>query len=553
MADTEVPRERLLEAEIEWLRSQLAEPTAVMAAIRNGEVDAFVVSEKLGEKIYALRSADPPYRLMVEGMGEGAATVAADGTILYANPRLAEIVGTPAEALRGSSFRDFVEPDDGTAFDALLAENGAGHGEISLRRRDGRGVSAQLAVNRFHDDVVSGYCVIVTDLTEQKLHASIAASERSWREANRRKDEFLATLAHELRVPLAAIGNAIDILNRLGGSEPRVKWARGIISRQVRHLARMVDDLLDVSRIVNGKIELARETVDLRSLISGVVDYYRPLIEEQKRRFVVSLPETSLPVEGDSTRIGQIAANLLQNALKFTRENGTISVDLAARSGRAVLQVRDDGVGIPAEMLDRVFDLFTQAGAESGRGAQGGLGIGLTLVRRMVELHGGTVEVRSAGPDRGSEFVVSLPLSGEPGATARPAPAGAPGQAEICRKVLIVEDHRDTAEGLAVLLRMQGHEVITAYDGVAAFSRCEDFRPDTVLLDIGLPEMDGYEVGRRIRERLGKDVLIVALTGFGQEEDRRLSAEAGIDHHLLKPVRSDVLAELLQRGRETAS
>jgi PAS domain S-box-containing protein len=552
MADTEVPREQLLEAEIEWLRSQLAEPTAVMAAIRNGEVDAFVVSEKFGEKIYALKSADPPYRLMVEGMGEGAATVAADGTILYANPRLAEIVGTPAEVLRGSSFRDFVDPNEGAAFDALLAGTGRRHGEISLRRRDGRGVSAQLAVNRFRDDEVSGYCFIVTDLTEQKLLASIAASEESWREANRRKDEFLATLAHELRVPLAAIGNAIDILNRLGPQEPRSKWARGIISRQVRHLARMVDDLLDVSRIVNGKIELTRETVDLRSLISGVADYYRPLFEEQRRRFVVSLPETSLPIEGDSTRIGQIVANLLQNALKFTRENGTISVDLAVRSGRADLRVRDDGVGIPPEMLDRVFDLFTQAGGES-RGTQGGLGIGLTLVRRMVELHGGTVEARSEGADRGSEFVVSLPLSGEPGGTARLATAGAPGQAEICRRVLIVEDHRDTAEGLAVLLRMQGHEVVTAYDGTAAFSCCEEFRPDTVLLDIGLPEMDGYEVGRRIRESLGRDVLIIALTGFGQEEDRRLSAEAGIDHHLLKPVRSDVLAELLHRRRKTAS
>ncbi|HSD72166.1 MAG TPA: ATP-binding protein, partial [Thermoanaerobaculia bacterium] len=347
--------------------------------------------------------------------------------------------------------------------------------------------------------------------------------------------------------------NAVDILNHLGPSTTELQRARDIIGRQVHHLARMVDDLLDVSRIVTGKIELAREVFDLRVIVNEILDYHRPLCEEEGRRLVVSLPEAAVPIDADPARIAQVIANLLQNSFKFTHEGGTISLSLAAHDQEAVLEVADDGVGISPEMLERVFDLFAQADGERVDATYRGLGIGLTLVRRILDLHGGTVQARSEGRDRGSCFRVCLPLAAELSEKAGRRPGADSNDLPPPRRVLVVEDHVDTAEGLVMLLQMQGHEAVTAHDGPAALLRSEEFQPDAVLLDIGLPEMDGYEVARRIRERLGKDVLIVALTGFGQEEDRRRSFQAGIDHHLLKPVRSDVLAELLQSPRKPSS
>ena len=535
-------REQLLVAEIEWLRERLSEPEATLAAIRNGEVDAFVVTEKLGEKVYTLKSADPPYRLMVEGMKDGAATVTRDGVILYANRRLGELLGAPVQGLRGNMLRTFLSSEQSDAFDRLLQPGSEGRGEIVLRRTDGSTFPAHVAASRFEDEGVSGFSLVITDVTEQSLQAALAASEETWKEANRRKDEFLATLAHELRGPLGAIGNAVDILNQLGPVDTRLQWARDLISRQVLHLARIVDDLLDVSRIATGKVTIARESVDLNALVKNVVESHRPLCDARQRRLSVSVPAERLRVDGDPTRLAQILANLLQNAIKFTRENGSISVCLEEQDGMATIAVRDDGVGIAPDMLERVFDLFVQSGDR--RQLESGLGIGLTLVRRLVELHGGTVRARSDGPDRGSEFIVAVPAS----ATAAPsATAVAPAVLPVARRILVVEDHRDTAEGLAMLLRMQGHEVATAADGPSALESCKTCRPDVVLLDIGLPGMDGYEAGRRLRDLLGPDVLIAALTGFGQEEDRRRSAEAGIDLHLLKPVRGEMLYEALNR------
>jgi PAS domain S-box-containing protein len=483
---------------------------------------------------------------MVEEMKEGAATLESNQTILYANRRLAELLGESPERLRGSVFREFVAREALTDWESLLAGSHAGRGEILLRKDGGSTFPAQVAVAAFQEDQVSAFCIVITDLTEQKTHAAAAAAEEAWREADRRKNEFLATLGHELRNPLAAIANSIEILEQLGPPEPRLQRARAVIRRQVQHVGRMVDDLLDVSRIETGKIELRREAVDICRLVSRVAEAHRRMFEERRRALTLSIPSEPLLVHADPTRLAQVVANLLDNALKFTDEDGLVRVTLAPQAGEAVLTVRDTGIGISPETLPRIFDLFSQ-GDRLRAATQTGLGIGLALVRRLVEVQGGTIAARSDGAGLGSEFEVRLP-SREAPQDAVPAADRTVGPADARpQRILIVEDHVDSADGLATLLRLRGHEVMAVYDGPSALSGAGEFQPETVLLDIGLPGMDGYEVGRRLRDTLGDGVLIVALTGYGQDEDRRRSAEARIDHHVLKPVRSDVLEELLNR------
>jgi len=527
----------------------LSEPEATLIAIRNGEVDAFVVTDKSGERVYTLRSAEPPFRLMVEEMKEGAATLSHDAIVLYANRRLGELLGVPASLLRGSSLGDFVVLEDRQRFDALLSGTG-GRAEITMRRNDGVLVPSSFAVNAFAEEEVAAFCAVISDLTEQKIHAALAASEEAWKAADRRKDEFLAILAHELRNPLAAIGHAGQILSRHESADTAVAWSADVIQRQVGHVARIVEDLLDVSRMATDKLDLRSERVDLRALVNGVAELERPRFDEKKRAFSLSVPDAAVYVEGDPTRLEQIVTNLLDNARKFTRENGTVELRLIEREENVELSVRDDGVGIPVEMLDRVFELFAQGDGSFAHDRRG-LGLGLTLVRRLVERQGGTVRARSEGRDRGAEFVVTLPLAGKgrsrdarltPKAERRLGP----------RRVLVVEDHVDSAEALAILLRMEEHEVRTAYDPAAALGICEAFSPDLVLLDIGLPGMDGYELGRLLRKKLGDSVVIVALTGFGQADDRKRSKEAGIDEHVLKPLRSESIHRLMsaRRGRK---
>ncbi|MFN2386763.1 MAG: ATP-binding protein [Thermoanaerobaculia bacterium] len=309
----------------------------------------------------------------------------------------------------------------------------------------------------------------------------------------------------------------------------------------------MVDDLLDVSRIAIGKIELRMERVDLAMLVRRVLEAQRDAFEERRRLLSVVLPEDgTLHVLADPDRLAQIVANLLDNALKYTGEDDRIWVILSESQGRARLRVGDSGAGIPADMLERIFEQFTQVDP-ARTPARGGLGLGLTLVRKLTELHDGTVEARSDGRGRGSEFIISLPLLARDQDSAEPPAELAASSARRPQRILVVEDHRDSAEGLATLLRMAGHEVSTVADGPSAIACCRTVRPETVLLDIGLPGMDGYEVARRLRQLLGGDLLIVALTGYGQERDRQRSAESGIDHHILKPFRAEAIADLLDR------
>jgi signal transduction histidine kinase/CheY-like chemotaxis protein len=364
-------------------------------------------------------------------------------------------------------------------------------------------------------------------------------------EADRHKDEFLAMLSHELRNPLAAIHASIQVFRQLAPNhDANLLWARDVIDRQVQHLSRLVDDLLDVSRTASGKVQLHRAPLELTSVVARAVETSRPLIEARRQHLAVELPDEPVRLEGDLTRLAQVLANLLNNAAKYTDAGGHIWLSAEREGGTVVLRVRDSGIGIPTEVLPHIFDLFAQADRSLAR-SEGGLGIGLTLVKRLVELHGGTVAAHSDGPGRGSEFVVRLPvLRG-----ARPAPppaAGAAAGPPPRRRVLVVDDNADAGAGLALLLRMRGHEVATAADGPAALEAVRSFRPDVVLLDLGLPGMDGYAVAERLRAETGPaDLRLIALTGYGQEEDRGRTREAGFAEHLVKPADLDDIERVL--------
>lgn len=398
---------------------------------------------------------------------------------------------------------------------------------------------------------VRGFIGALVDITDQKqfeeerarlLEQSLKQAEEL-RAADRSKDEFLAMLAHELRNPLAPINNAAQLLPRLIPNEPQTRQAVEIIQRQVKHMTRLVDDLLDVSRITQGKVSLKKEPTDLAQALHAGIELTRPFIEEKKHDITITLPAEELMVVGDPARLAQVFGNLLNNAAKYTEEHGRIALIAERRAEQAIIQVRDSGIGIAPDLLPRVFDLFTQADGTLER-AQGGLGIGLALVRSLVALHGGSVEAHSAGQGQGSEFVVRLPVLKR---SARWKPPEEPDLRKLRpRRVLIVDDNADAADSMAMLLGLDQHEVRVVYDGNTALDAAREFEPEVLLLDIGLPGIDGYAVARQLRAAVeSKATLVIAVTGYGQSEDRERSKAAGFDHHLVKPVDPEALRRLL--------
>jgi signal transduction histidine kinase/ActR/RegA family two-component response regulator len=373
--------------------------------------------------------------------------------------------------------------------------------------------------------------------------------EQELRDANRRKDEFLATLAHELRGPLAPIRVSLFTLSLKETDSETVRGVHQMIERQVEHMSRLVDDLMEVSRITRGRIELRKKHVDLASIIRSAIETSSPLIQAAKHTLEVSLPEEALGVEVDPVRLAQVVSNLLNNAAKYTEENGRIWLSASREGDEAVITVRDNGMGIPADMLPKIFDLFTQVDRTYNR-AQGGLGIGLTLVRNLVEMHGGSVNATSPGVGQGSEFMVRLPMTPTQ-------------QVSVCeirplhvssfqRRVLVVDDNHDSADMMSLLLSTLGAEVHTTHSGAEALESLRTFQPTVVMMDIGMPSMDGCEVARRIRQLpAGRDATLIAISGWGQLEDRRRSQEAGFDHHLVKPVEPQELANVLAREGST--
>ena len=374
-------------------------------------------------------------------------------------------------------------------------------------------------------EVLANQCAQAIDRTR---------ADETARAADRRKDEFLAMLSHELRNPLAPILTALQLMDLRG--ETAALRERQIIERQTRHLGMLVDDLLDLSRITRGTLELRRARVDLRPIISQAIEMASPLLEQRNHTLALYLPDTPLVVDGDDVRLNQIVQNLVTNAAKYTPPDGAITVRASARDGTVLVEVEDNGDGIAPELMAVMFEPFVQ-GTRSVERSHGGLGVGLALVKSLVRLHGGVVAAHSEGAGKGSRFTLTLPLAtADRGASSRPisvVDGSAPGSA---RRILLVDDNADAAEMLAEILRQAGHEVLVVHDGPSALAAADRFTPDVALLDIGLPVMDGYDLARRLRAMLASPPRLVALTGYGQEHDRRRSSEAGFDEHLVKPV-----------------
>jgi PAS domain S-box-containing protein len=384
-----------------------------------------------------------------------------------------------------------------------------------------------------------GVSLDVTD--KQRAEGELKSQAEQLRDSARRKDEFLATLAHELRNPLAPVRTGLSVLDHAPSVEAAAR-TRDMMERQLAHMVRLIDDLLDVSRITSGKVVLRRELLPLRSVIDVAIEANRPFLESARHELSVSLPGAELLVEADATRLAQVVGNLLNNAIKYTPAGGCIKVAARRENGEAVIEVTDDGLGIPSEHLEGVFQMFNQVNRTLDR-AQGGLGIGLALVRELVTLHGGTVKAGSAGPGRGSTFTVRLPLA-EAKATVNPTPVRA--ETAQQRRVLVVDDNVDAAQMLAMLLEMYGHRTCTAHTGVEALDAAATFKPEVVFLDIGLPGMNGYEVARRLRSDPDVcDATLVALTGWGTDEDKSLAMQAGFDFHLTKPVETTAIDRVL--------
>lgn len=409
--------------------------------------------------------------------------------------------------------------------------------DIEIVRSDGTTLYVQNDVEPLYDarGEACGCVSVCVDITDRKR------AEDMLRETDRRKDEFLAMLSHELRNPLAPIRNALEVMRRPDTDDALLERAQAIMARQLHQLVRLTDDLLDVSRIKTDRLELRNQEIDLRDVIGGAIETTQPLVDAAGHSLTATMPDGPLWVYGDFTRLAQAFANLLNNAVKYTDRGGRLSIAAEAADGELIVQVRDTGIGIHPELMPRIFDMFMRAERSADR-ARSGLGIGLTLARRLVELHGGAIEAHSPGPGGGTTFTVRLPRSTGPAAQ---APAERRDRPPVRCRVLIAEDIPDAAEMLCLLLEQLGHDVRVAADGVRAVAMAKEFDPAVALLDVGMPRMDGYEAAREIRAALGSRVTLVALTGWGQHEDQQRARAAGFDHHLTKPADPEMLERLI--------
>jgi PAS domain S-box-containing protein len=484
---------------------------------------------------------------VVESSEDAIVSKTLEGRILSWNRGAERLFGYTADEAIGQSIYMIIPPErhaeERMILDRLVRGERIEHYKTVRISKDGRRLDISLTISPVRDAAgrIFAASKVARDITLRKR------AEAALQEAGRRKDEFLATLAHELRNPLAPIRNAVHILATKAPPTKEMQWVREVLDRQVQQMTRLVDDLLDVSRIGRGKIDMRKERTDLIAVINYALEASKPLIEKWGHELTVRLAPGPVSLEGDPARLAQVLSNLLNNAAKYTEQGGKISVTVECEDQTAVIRIKDTGVGIPADMLPRVFDMFMQVDRSLER-ARGGLGIGLSLVQKLVELHGGTVTAFSPGPGEGSEFVVRLPLVGDcpPDDKAESVSAKHASASAAPRRILVVDDNKDAADSLGMLLRILGNDVEIAYDGLQAVALAAEFRPQLVLMDIGLPKLNGYEAARRIREQpRGRDVMLVALTGWGQDEDRRRSHEAGFDRHMTKPVESDVLEELL--------
>jgi PAS domain S-box-containing protein len=475
-----------------------------------------------------------------------------EGIPFFINRAGLDLVGLKdIEEARQTPVSDFFFPEDQERiskefFPKVLNE---GHGEIEIRFRhfktgEARWMSYKVLALTDAANQPVAFATVSQDITERRrLMDDLKRLAADLSAADQRKNEFLATLAHELRNPLAPMSNMLAVVKRADGNSEILKRAHETLERQLNQMVRLVDDLLDLNRITHDRLELRRAEVELSAVIQQAVEVARPICDAANQNLIVELPDEPIYLDADRARLAQVFGNLLNNSCKYTRPQGKITLRAKRENGQVVVTVKDNGAGIPPDKIDSIFDMFMQVDRTSEH-SQGGLGIGLTLVKRLIEMHGGTIEARSEGAEKGSEFIVHLPVISKPSVSAPVADEGSESSTE--RRVLIVDDNLDSADSLAMLLEITGNKTFLAHDGVEALEAVEKYRPEVMLLDIGLPKLDGHEVCRRVREQpWGRDILIIALTGWGQEDDRRKSEEAGFNGHLVKPVDYDQLLALL--------
>ena len=517
-------------------RERLVAAESARQAIRNGEIDGVVA----GDKVMLVGDAERPYRALADRMQQGAATVSAQGDLLYMNEPFAAMVGVARERLLGQSIFPLFNRD-APLRDAL---QGAASPpcELAIQRGDGQQVPVAVEWERVAG--TDALMLVVTDLTEHKQHQALAAEAA-------RKDRFLAVLAHELRNPLASIRHATAVLQHARELNEDGRFSVQVIERQTTTLVRLVDDLLDIHRMNEGRILLRRQPVDLVTVIRDAIEAARPYLEDKRHTLDVSMPDDEVFVDADAVRLAQVLLNLLSNAAKFTAKGGRIAIAVervrnASFEEVARVRVADNGIGVPRELLEHIFDPYVQVSPSSGRGA--GLGLGLSVARRLVELHDGSIRAQSDGLGRGTTFTIELPACAQPAQTHAPnISESAPGGT---LRILVADDSEDNAHSLAMLLRLDGHEVRIANDGVEALSVADQFKPDVAFLDIDMPGMDGYDIARALRARpWAANVILFALTGWGSDDDRQRAREAGFNSHFVKPVSVELLASTIEAHR----
>lgn len=515
---------------------------------------------RTGSKNFSMESAW--LAAIVDSADDAIISKTLDGIITSWNKGAERIFGYTAQEAIGKSVLILIpldhQDEEPYILQQIRQDNRIEHYETVRRRKDGSLVDISLTVSPIKDGdgKIIGVSKIARDISYQK------SVENRLREADRRKDEFLATLAHELRNPLAPIRSGLEIIRRLGDDRQKLADTLQIIERQTNQIVHLVDDLLDISRITQGKIKLRRERIELKTAVEMALETSRGLIDESKNELTVTMPFKPIFIDADLTRVTQIILNILNNAAKYSDPGGQISLVTSRDENNAVISIRDTGLGIAPEILPNIFEMFGQ-GDYHGEPVRGGLGIGLSVVKKLSEMHGGSVQAFSEGKGCGSEFIVRLPLAAEQSA-ATPAPppsepdilqtaqmklpnygqAGSTDSADTIHRILVVDDNRDATEMMETLLSLDGHLIKTAFDGKTALEIAREFRPDICLCDIGLPEMDGYELARELCQILPQ-ALLISISGWGQEEDRRRSREAGFKYHMVKPVEIDDLLKLI--------
>ena len=527
------------------LQEQLREAQETLAAIGNGEVDAVVVNGPQGHQIYTLTGAEQPYRVYVERMQEGAVTVSADGLILYANHRFASMASAPLEKVMGSHITQYLPPEAWSTICPVFStsETVVKHESI-LRRTSCEDLTVNLTASQLPLPEQTVMCLIITDLTGQREKERLRLAKEVAEKANASKDAFLAALSHELRTPLTPVLMMAAMLENDDSLPSSKRQALKMIRRNVELEARLIDDLLDLTRVAHGKLELHFETLDLHTIIHQAVEICERHLREKKQKLELRLEAEHTTMEGDPVRLQQALWNFIRNAVKFTPERGSISIRTSASaSDRVLVQVRDSGIGFEPALADKLFEAFEQGGRDITR-QFGGLGLGLVISRSIVAAHGGKVSAESEGPGRGAVFNMELPVLSRQGGRSllRNKASTAPGMGRP-RRILLVEDHADTRSSLEFLLRRHNHEVMGASTAAEALRLASENTFDLVVSDLGLPDQSGLELMKELRDKFG--LQGIGVTGYGMEENIQASKAAGFVHHLTKPIRFEQLKQVI--------